>query len=32
MLIAAEELKFEYAEKLRDGIKDLEGQLQEVAS
>lgn len=32
MLIAAEELKFEYAEMLRDETKDLEGQLQEVAS
>ncbi|HLL38483.1 MAG TPA: excinuclease ABC subunit UvrB [Rubrobacteraceae bacterium] len=32
MLIAAEELKFEYAAKLRDEIKDLERQLQEVAS
>ena len=32
MLQAAEELKFEYAAKLRDEIKDLERQLQEVAS
>jgi excinuclease ABC subunit B len=32
MLEAAEELKFEYAAKLRDEIKDLERQLQEVAS
>jgi excinuclease ABC subunit B len=32
MLEAAEELKFEYAAKLRDEIKDLEKQLQEVAS
>ena len=32
MLAAAEELKFEYAAKLRDVIKDLERQLQEVAS
>jgi excinuclease ABC subunit B len=32
MLAAAEELKFEYAAKLRDEIKDLERQLQEVAS
>jgi excinuclease ABC subunit B len=32
MLVAAEELKFEYAAKLRDEIKDLERQLQEVAS
>ena len=32
MLIAAEELKFEYAAKLRDEIKDLERQLQDVAS
>jgi excinuclease ABC subunit B len=32
MLIAAEDLKFEYAAKLRDEIKDLERQLQEVAS
>ncbi len=31
MLVAAEELKFEYAAKLRDEIKDLERQLQEVA-
>ena len=31
MLAAAEELKFEYAAKLRDEIKDLERQLQEVA-
>jgi excinuclease ABC subunit B len=31
MLEAAEELKFEYAAKLRDEIKDLERQLQEVA-
>ncbi len=32
MLIAAEDLKFEYAAKLRDEIKDLERQLQETAS
>ncbi|MCA1740083.1 MAG: UvrB/UvrC motif-containing protein, partial [Actinobacteria bacterium] len=32
MLAAAEALKFEYAAKLRDEIKDLERQLQEVAS
>ncbi len=32
MLAAAEELKFEYAAKLRDEIKDLERQLREVAS
>jgi excinuclease ABC subunit B len=32
MLAAAEDLKFEYAAKLRDEIKDLERQLQEVAS
>src|SRR5918998_252844 len=32
MLEAAEELKFEYAARLRDEIKDLEKQLQEVAS
>ena len=32
MLEAAEELKFEYAAKLRDEVKDLERQLQEVAS
>jgi excinuclease ABC subunit B len=32
MLEAAEELKFEYAARLRDEIKDLERQLQEVAS
>jgi excinuclease ABC subunit B len=32
MLEAAEELKFEYAAKLRDEIKDLERQLQEMAS
>ena len=32
MLEAAEELKFEYAAKLRDEIKDLERQLQEVTS
>ncbi|TCJ19486.1 excinuclease ABC subunit UvrB [Rubrobacter taiwanensis] len=32
MLQAAEELKFEYAAKLRDEIKDLERRLQEVAS
>jgi excinuclease ABC subunit B len=32
MLEAAEELKFEYAAKLRDEIKDLERQLQDVAS
>jgi excinuclease ABC subunit B len=32
MLEAAEELKFEYAAKLRDEIKDLERQLQEAAS
>ncbi len=32
MMEAAEELKFEYAAKLRDEIKDLERQLQEVAS
>jgi excinuclease ABC subunit B len=32
MLEAAEDLKFEYAAKLRDEIKDLERQLQEVAS
>ena len=32
MLVAAEDLKFEYAAKLRDEIKDLERQLQEVAS
>jgi excinuclease ABC subunit B len=32
MLEAAEELKFEYAAKLRDEIKELERQLQEVAS
>src|SRR5918995_4789471 len=32
MLAAAEELKFEYAAKLRDEIKDLERQLQEVPS
>src|SRR3712207_8734400 len=32
MLAAAEELKFEYAAKLRDEIKDLERQLQEVTS
>jgi excinuclease ABC subunit B len=32
MLEAAEELKFEYAAKLRDEIKDLQRQLQEVAS
>ena len=31
MLEAAEELKFEYAAKLRDEVKDLERQLQEVA-
>ena len=31
MLAAAEDLKFEYAAKLRDEIKDLERQLQEVA-
>jgi len=31
MLVAAEDLKFEYAAKLRDEIKDLERQLQEVA-
>jgi excinuclease ABC subunit B len=32
MLEAAEDLKFEYAAKLRDEIRDLERQLQEVAS
>ena len=32
MLEAAEELKFEYAARLRDEIKDLERQLQELAS
>ena len=32
MLEAAEELKFEYAAKLRDEVKDLERQLQEVIS
>ena len=32
MMEAAEDLKFEYAAKLRDEIKDLERQLQEVAS
>ena len=32
MLEAAEELKFEYAAKLRDEVKDLERQLQEIAS
>ena len=32
MLAAAEELKFEYAAKLRDEIKDLERQLQETPS
>ncbi len=32
MMEAAEELKFEYAAKLRDEIKDLERQLQEVVS
>ncbi len=32
MLEAAEELKFEYAAKLRDEIKDLERQLQDAAS
>jgi hypothetical protein len=32
MLEAAEKLKFEYAATLRDEIKDLERQLQEVAS
>ena len=32
MLEAAEELKFEYAAKLRDEVKDLERQLQEVAT
>jgi excinuclease ABC subunit B len=32
MLEAAEELKFEYAAKLRDEVKDLERQLQEVVS
>ena len=32
MLAAAEDLKFEYAAKLRDEIKDLERQLQEVSS
>ena len=32
MLEAAEELKFEYAAKLRDEIKDLERQLQELVS
>ena len=32
MLEAAEDLKFEYAAKLRDEIKDLERQLQEVVS
>ena len=32
MLEAAEDLKFEYAAKLRDEIKDLERQLQEVAT
>ena len=32
MLEVAEELKFEYAAKLRDEIKDLERQLQEEAS
>jgi excinuclease ABC subunit B len=32
MMVAAEELKFEYAAKLRDEIKDLERQLQEAAS
>ena len=32
MLEAAEELKFEYAARLRDEIKDLERQLQEIAS
>jgi excinuclease ABC subunit B len=32
MLEAAEDLKFEYAARLRDEIKDLERQLQEVAS
>ncbi len=32
MLAAAEDLKFEYAAKLRDEIKDLERQLQEVAT
>ena len=32
MLAAAEELKFEYAAKLRDEGKDLERQLQEATS
>ncbi len=32
MMQAAEDLKFEYAAKLRDEVKDLERQLQEVAS
>jgi excinuclease ABC subunit B len=32
MLAAAEEFKFKYAAKLRDEIKGLERQLQEVAS
>jgi excinuclease ABC subunit B len=32
MMEAAEDLKFEYAARLRDEIKDLERQLQEVAS
>ncbi|HVF01695.1 MAG TPA: excinuclease ABC subunit UvrB [Rubrobacteraceae bacterium] len=32
MLAAAEDLKFEYAAKLRDEIKDLERQLQELSS
>jgi excinuclease ABC subunit B len=32
MMEAAEDLKFEYAAKLRDEIKDLERQLQEVVS
>ena len=32
MLAAAEELKFEYAAKLRDEIKDLDRQLREVVS
>ena len=32
MLVAAEELKFEYAAKLRDEIKDLDRQLREVVS
>lgn len=32
MMEAAEELKFEYAAKLRDEVKDLERQLQEAAS